>query len=306
MVSSKSQSHHHNGEPQGAPSKKKRQKQDGVDDNDDDDGEYVQGNHLSLVQVMWHGCLSWEVLWQQLHWSCHNWAKWARQSLSCSPSLCSLDSLCTSAKLAKWVRHSLSYSLFLCSPCSLCTSAKSAKWARCSLSHSLSLCSLCNHCTSAKCACCSLSLCSSHCHCISARCAVCSHSSSAYLSCHPITSWDSMITPQVWSGSTWWWFCNHQLCLAWNPCSSLCCQSTLSWIGAEGPAIGMSEGPAIGADGPATGMCEGPAIGVEGPVTDMEGPAAPGKLSFGSGHHLPQFCNWRACWDWKPCSNLCC
>ena len=37
--------------PQGAPSKKMRQKQDGVNDNDDDD-EYVQGNYLSLVQIM--------------------------------------------------------------------------------------------------------------------------------------------------------------------------------------------------------------------------------------------------------------
>ena len=52
------------GEPQGAPSKKKRQKQNRVNDNDDDN-EYVQGNYLSLVQIMWHGCLSWEVLWQQ-------------------------------------------------------------------------------------------------------------------------------------------------------------------------------------------------------------------------------------------------
>ena len=41
------------GEPQGAPSKKKRQKQNGVNDNDDDDDdEYVQGNYLSLVQIM--------------------------------------------------------------------------------------------------------------------------------------------------------------------------------------------------------------------------------------------------------------
>ena len=39
------------GEPQGAPSKKKRQKQNGVNDNDDDD-EYVQGNYLSLVEIM--------------------------------------------------------------------------------------------------------------------------------------------------------------------------------------------------------------------------------------------------------------
>ena len=38
-----------NGEPQGAPSRKNRQKVDGVNDNDD---EYVQGNYLSLVQIM--------------------------------------------------------------------------------------------------------------------------------------------------------------------------------------------------------------------------------------------------------------
>ena len=61
--------------------------------------------------------------------------------------------------------------------------------------------------------------------------------------------------------------------------------------GAEGPATGMCEGPATGmCVGPATGMREGPAIGIEGP-------AAPDKLSFGSGHHLPQFYNRRACQD---------
>ena len=49
---------------------------------------------------------------------------------------------------------------------------------------------------------------------------------------------------------------------------------------------------AEGAEGLATDMCEGPAAGMhEGPAIGIEGPAAPGKLSFGSGHRLPQFCN---------------
>ena len=60
----------------------------------------------------------------------------------------------------------------------------------------------------------------------------------------------------------------------------------------------MCEGPAIGIDtDPVTGTREGPATGPEGLATGMEGPAAAGKLSFGSRQHLPQFCNWRACQD---------
>ena len=67
----------------------------------------------------------------------------------------------------------------------------------------------------------------------------------------------------------------------------------------EGPAIGIREGPAIGmCEGSGIGMCEGPPIGIYGFAllcTGTEGPAAAGKLSFGSGQRLPQFCNQRAC-----------
>ena len=59
----------------------------------------------------------------------------------------------------------------------------------------------------------------------------------------------------------------------------------------DGPAIGMHEGSGIG-------IREGPAIGICGFAlicTGTEGPAAAGKLSFGSGRRLPRFCNWRAC-----------
>ena len=66
----------------------------------------------------------------------------------------------------------------------------------------------------------------------------------------------------------------------------------------EGAAIGICEGAAIGMhEGSGIGMCEGPAIGICGFVllcTGTEGPAAAGKLSFGSRWHLPQFCNCRA------------
>ena len=64
MVLCESQSRHHNGEPQGAPSRKDGEGKGKDDDNSDND-EYVHGNYLNLVQVTWHGRLSWEVLWQQ-------------------------------------------------------------------------------------------------------------------------------------------------------------------------------------------------------------------------------------------------
>ena len=64
-------------------------------------------------------------------------------------------------------------------------------------------------------------------------------------------------------------------------------------MGTEGAAIGIREGPAIG-----IGICEdseigihkGSAIGICGFAlicTGTEGPAAAGKLSFGSGQRLP-------------------
>ena len=69
----------------------------------------------------------------------------------------------------------------------------------------------------------------------------------------------------------------------------------------EGPPIGICEGPAIGmCEGSGIGIREGPAIGICGfslICTGKEGPAAAGKLLFGSGRRLPQFCNQRACQD---------
>ena len=52
----------------------------------------------------------------------------------------------------------------------------------------------------------------------------------------------------------------------------------------------MCEGPGIGAEGPAIGMREGPATGIcwfSLVCTGIEGPAAAGKLLFGSRQRLP-------------------